>query len=117
MRLKTLQHSTNVHLHSTQDMLHLLMGTALLPLPSKAARLIVQAGSKDAWKQPPLFSDALNHCFPEESWRIPRLLQIGLCLFRCWLHAQSGAVAGQAAAAFQGQLQKKSEPKKPKILA
>lgn len=39
-------------------------------------------------QQPPLFSDALNHSFPEESWQGPRLPQIQLCLFRCWLPAQ-----------------------------
>lgn len=71
-----------------QHNMYLLVGTAPLPFQSKAAWVIVWTGSKDAWKQPPLFSDALNHSFPEESWWIPRLPQIKVCLFRCRLHAQ-----------------------------
>lgn len=87
MRHKVLCCHKNVYFYPTQK-LYLLMGTAPLSFQRKAAWVSVWTGSRDAWKQPPLFSDALNHSFPEESWRIPRLSQIQLCLFRCWLHTQ-----------------------------
>lgn len=94
MRHKILYCHKNVYFYPIQK-LYLLMGTAPLSFQSKAAWVAVWTGSKDAWKQPPLFSDALNHSSPEESWRIPRLSQIQLCLFRCWLHTQEEQSSGK----------------------
>lgn len=106
---------------SNTKTLYLCMGTAPLSFQSEAAWVSVWTGSKDAWKQPPLFSDALNHSFPEESWRIPRLSQIQLCLFRCWLHTQQEQSSGRPGShcilgsATQNKLtQKTPSPKKPK---
>lgn len=114
-------HYKNMRFHPTLRVLYLLMGTASLSFQSKAAWVIVGAGSKDAWRQPPLFSDALNHCFPEESWRIPRLPQIQLCLFRCWLHTQeqsggrpsSHCILGSATIKTTTHNPKTHTPKKP----
>lgn len=109
----------NVYFYPTQK-LYLLMGTAPLSFQSKAAWVAVWTGNKDAWKQPPLFSDALNHSFPEESWRIPRLSQIQLCLFRCWLHTQQEHSSGRPGShcilgsATQNQPQKKPKNTTPK---
>lgn len=120
MRHKILYCHKNVYFYPTQK-LHLLMGSAPLSFQSKAAWVAVWTGSKDAWKQPPLFSDALNHSFPEESWQIPRLSQIQLCLFRCWLHTQQGQSNGRPAShcilgsATQNKpTQKTPPPKSPK---
>lgn len=112
----------NVYFYPTQK-LYLLMGTAPLSFQSKVAWVAVWTGSKDAWKQPPLFSDALNHSFPEESWQILRLSQIQLCLFRCWLHTQEQSSGRPGSHCILGSAtqnkpteknQKTTTPKKPK---
>lgn len=94
-------------------MLYLLMGTAPPSFQSKAAWVIVRAESKDAWKQPPVFSDALNHSFPEESWRTPRLPQIQLCLFRCWLHARERSSGRRSSHRILGSATKNKKNNKP----
>lgn len=90
-------------------MSYLLTGAAPLSFESKAARVTVRAGNKDAGKLPPLFSDALNHSFPEESWRVPRLPQIQLCLFRCRLHTPEQSSGRPSSHCILGSATKKTE--------
>lgn len=112
--LKILYHYKNVYFYPTQHALYLLTGAAPLSFESKAARVTVRAGNKDAGKLPPLFSDALNHSFPEESWRVPRLPQIQLCLFRCWLHTPQQSSGRPSSHCILGSATKKPSNNKKK---